>query len=115
MDDSQGLTRFVSANRFSLGSLSKYFQEEDTLSLDYKKTIEKGNFPRKVLQLYMQFIYFVGCMFFNELVNFSICRSIHMKKQIMAVKNTVGAPKVDFSTFYKNFFLFLGKTLKGAL
>ena len=44
MDDSQGLTRFVSANRFSLGSLSKYFQEEDTLSLDYNKTIEKGNF-----------------------------------------------------------------------
>jgi len=43
-DDSQGLTRFVSANRFSLGSLSKYFQEEDTLSLDYNKTIEKGNF-----------------------------------------------------------------------
>ena len=40
MDDSQGLTRFVSANRFSLGSLSKYFQEEDTLSLDYNKTIE---------------------------------------------------------------------------
>ena len=44
MDDSQGLTRFVSANRFSLGSLSKYFQEEDTLSLEYNKTIEKGNF-----------------------------------------------------------------------
>ena len=44
MDDSQGLTRFVSANRFSLGSLSKYFQEEDKLSLDYYKTIEKGNF-----------------------------------------------------------------------
>ncbi len=43
MEDSQGLTRFVSANRFSLGSLSKYFQE-DTLSLDYNKTIEKGNF-----------------------------------------------------------------------
>ena len=44
MDDSQGLTRFVSANCFTLGSLSKYFQEEDTLSLDYYKTIEKGNF-----------------------------------------------------------------------
>jgi len=39
MDDSQGLTGFVSANRFSPGTLSKYFQEEDTLSLDYKKTI----------------------------------------------------------------------------
>ena len=44
MDDFQGLTRFVSENRFSLGSLSKNFQEEDTLSLDYNKTIEKGNF-----------------------------------------------------------------------
>ena len=44
MDDSQVLTRFVSANCFTLRSLSKYFQEEDTLSLDYYKTIEKGNF-----------------------------------------------------------------------